>query len=192
VQLQNWRVVLVQKCNVLDMHWTVKKIQMNTTSANDPTAWQRISACIARGHQVASGTNGNPKFPGGTLQMQAPFFRSLGLDLSVYHLGTLNVNISPSRYRVVAPRLTLPQVKWHPLDPAEDFSFFDVRLIGLDSTIVNGLIYYPHPETKPTHLQPPDMLELLLPFVPNLAYGSKIQLEVPMSQMVIDAGPSSS
>ena len=61
-----------------------------------------------------------------------------------------------------------------------------MRLIVPDSSVVNGLIYYPHPETKPTHLQPPDMLELFLPFVRQLAYGTTIQLEVPNSQMVIE------
>jgi hypothetical protein len=46
-----------------------------------------LPATIARGYQVASGANASPRFPGGTLRMQLPFFAALGLDLSRYHLG---------------------------------------------------------------------------------------------------------
>jgi hypothetical protein len=147
---------------------------------------QIFPARIVPGHRVASGQNGNPLFPGGTLKMQTRFFQALGLDLSPYHGGTLNVSITPLRYRVLAPRLTLRAVKWHPTEPAEDFSFFDVRLLRDDAPPVDGLIYYPHPDTKPTHFQPSDMLELLLPFVPGLAYGADIRLEIPAEQMVIE------
>ena len=60
-----------------------------------PTDWQTVRARVVEGHRVASGRNGNPRFPGGTLRMQAPFFRELGLDLSAYHRGTINVSIAP-------------------------------------------------------------------------------------------------
>ena len=60
---------------------------------------------------------------------------------------------------------TFRDVKWHPTEPAEDFSFFDVRLIRSGAPALAGLINYPHPETKPMHFQQPDVLELLLPFV---------------------------
>jgi hypothetical protein len=144
-----------------------------------------IPAIIKPGYQVASGANNNPRFPGGTLRMQAPFFAALGLDLSSYHLATLNLSIAPSRYEVVAPRLTFRNVKWHPTEPAEDFSFFDCRIMvpGRESEPVPALIYYPHPETKPEHLQPDDLLEVLAPFIEGLSYGMQILLEVPEEQM---------
>lgn len=50
---------------------------------------------VRQGHRVASGLDGNPDFPGGTLRMQAPYFRKLGLDLAPYYLGTLNVSLAP-------------------------------------------------------------------------------------------------
>jgi hypothetical protein len=53
-------------------------------------------------------------------------------------------------------------LKWHPTEPAEDFSFFDIRAAGPVGEPVAGLIYYPHPDTKPVHFQQPDVLELLL------------------------------
>jgi len=147
--------------------------------------WQTIAARILQGHRVASGLNQNPRFPGGTLRMQIPHFLALGLDLRIFYPGTLNVNITPNRYRVIKARHSFANVKWHPTEPAEDFSFFDVRLRCLDGPSVEGLIYYPHPETKPEHFQQPGVLELLLPFVEGLRYGDEVRLEIPASQMAI-------
>ena len=152
-----------------------------------PPGWQTVSAVIVPGYQVASGNNGNPRFPGGTLRMQAPHFAALGLDLAPFHVGTLNVQISPRRYRVVQPRLTLRAVQWHPTAQAEDFSFFDVQLRPPDTSPVSGLIYYPCPETKPADFEIiPGVLELLLPFVPGLRYGDEVLLAIPAAQMVIE------
>ncbi len=142
-----------------------------------------ISARIVPGHRVASGLNGNPHFPGGTLRMQAPFFLALGFDLGPYHGGTLNVSIAPFCYRVVKAPVTFRNVKWHPTEPAEDFSFFDVQLIRPEGPPLAGKIYYPHPDTKPAHFQQPDVLELLLPFVDGLKYGDVLTLSVPAAQM---------
>ncbi len=149
-------------------------------------SWQTVSARIVAGHQVASGLNANPRFPGGTLRMQAPFFRALGLDLAAYHRGTMNVSIAPCRYRVIRAPITFRQVKWHPTEPAEDFSFFDVRMTPAAGPPVAGKIYYPHPDTKPEHFQQPDVLELLLPFVGGLKYGDEIQLSVSAEQMILE------
>lgn len=146
---------------------------------------QVFTARVVRGHRVASGGNGNPLFPGGTLRMQTPFFRALGLDLDRYHRGTLNVSIVPLRYQVVAPRLTFRQLKWHPTEPAEDFSFFDIRLLRDHLPAVEGLIYFPHPDTKPAHFQKPDVLELLFPFIEGLTYGAEIRLAVSLEQMLL-------
>lgn len=147
---------------------------------------QAIPATIVPGHRVASGLNGNPRFPGGTIRMQTPHFLSLGLDLSAYHPGTLNVSIAPRRYRVLAARHTFRAVKWHPTEPAEDFSFFNVKLSCGDATPTSGLIYYPHPGTKPEHFQAADVLELLLPWTEGLSYGLHVHLEVPSDQMVFE------
>lgn len=148
--------------------------------------YQTITVRLMEGHRVASGLNGNPHFPGGTLHMQTPHFRLLGLDLAAFHPGTLNVSIAPLRYRVVQPARTFRAVKWHPTEPAEDFSFFDVRLLDKATFPMEGLIYYPHPETKPAHFQSPDVLELLLPFVAGLSYGAELTLEIPAAQMLVE------
>lgn len=119
--------------------------------------------------------------------MQLPYFLALGLDLRPFHPGTLNVNITPCRYRVIKARHTFDKVKWHPTEPAEDFSFFDVRAIRPGASAVEGFIYYPHPETKPEHFQQQGVLELLLPFVEGLRYGDEVRLEIPASQMAIES-----
>lgn len=141
-----------------------------------------INAKVVAGHRVASGANDNPKFPGGTLAMQAPFFKAGGLDLTRFHPGTVNVSIAPLRYQVLEPRLTFRQVQWHPTEPAEDFSFFDCR-IHFNGVIYTGLIYYPHPETKPEHFQAPDVLEILAPTIDGLIYGDYIKVDVDPLQM---------
>jgi hypothetical protein len=144
---------------------------------------QFISARVVQGHRVASGLNGNPRFPGGTLRMQTPHFRRLGFDISQLYVGTLNVSIAPLQYRVGRPKCTFSKVKWHPTEPAEDFSFFDVRVKLPAGEAVDGFIYYPHPETKPEHFQAPDVLELLLPFLKGIKYGMELSLEIPAGQM---------
>ena len=148
---------------------------------------QIVIVRIVEGHRVASGLNGNPRFPGGTLRMQTPHFLARGFDNSNLYPGTLNVSIAPLRYRVVKARHTFPNVKWHPTAPAEDFSFFDVRLLRPGAPPVAGFIYFPHPETKPEHFQQPDVLELLLPFVEGLSYGEDLKLEIPRGQMSFEA-----
>jgi hypothetical protein len=149
--------------------------------------WQTFTARVIQGHRVASGLNGNPHFPGGTLRMQAPFFRKLGVDLAAFHPGTVNVSIAPHRYRPGRARHTFRDVKWHPTEPAEDFSFFDLRLIRAGLSPLAGFIYYPHPDTKPTHFQQLDVLELLLPFVEGMHYGMELTLETPADQLSIES-----
>ena len=150
------------------------------------SSWPSVTATVMEGHRVASGLNHDPRFPGGTLAMQGPVFARLGLDLSVYHPGTLNLSIAPHRYRVVRPRLTLRQVNWHPVEPTEDFSFFDCQVMMPGQKPVLALIYHPHPETKPEHFQSPDVLEVLAPPIHGLMYGMQLALAIDPAQMMIE------
>ncbi len=155
----------------------------SANTANHPS----IACRIVPGHRVASGLNGDPRFPGGTVGMQTPHFLALGLDIRCFFTGTVNVSIAPLRYRILRPRLTLLQVKWHPVEPAEDFSFFDCLLQLPGAPPVAGLVYYPHPETKLEHFQNPDVLELLLPFVDGLRYNLGVTIRIPADQMHIES-----
>lgn len=51
---------------------------------------------------------------------------------------------------------------------------------------VDVLICYPHFDTKHTHFQEPDVLELPPHLVAELAYGAPIQVHVPAEQMLIE------
>ena len=156
-----------------------------SAESTDAAGWRVLRATVVPGHQVASGNNRDPRFPGGTIRMQVPHFRALGLDLSQFHPGTINVSIAPHRYQVLEPAAVLRAVQWHDTEPAEDFSFFDVEVIAGDGLPVPGYIYYPHPETKPTHFQSPDVLELLLPFVNGIEYGATLKLKVRENQIAV-------
>lgn len=152
----------------------------------------RFTARIVPGHQVASGSNQDPRFPGGTIRMQWPHFLERGLDLRSLHPGTLNVSLSPLRYEVLRPRHTFREVRWHPVEPAEDFSFLDLEVIREDGPPVQGWVYYPHPDTKPEHEQAPDVLELLLPWMEGLRYGDRLHLQIPSAQLALIPGPVTS
>lgn len=139
-----------------------------------------VTGIVVRGHGVASGSGGDPRFPGGSLAMQVPFFAELGLDLSDFHLATINLSIAPATYEIVEPRWTFSDVKWHPTEAAETFSFFECRVDN-----VPGFIYYPHPETKPEHHQPSDVIEVLLrEKLEGVDYGSHLRVETVPEQLV--------
>ncbi|MEM6598789.1 MAG: hypothetical protein AAF635_11635 [Cyanobacteria bacterium P01_C01_bin.69] len=148
--------------------------------------WIAIKGCLKQGYGVASGRSGDPRFPAGTLEMQKPVFCKLGLDLSSYFMGTLNVAIAPHKYEIISAKHTFRNVKWSPNEPAEDFSFFDCRVSAKEINKTNGLIYYPHPDTKPEHFQPSDILEVILPFIEGLRYGDELMIEVADKQMQIN------
>ena len=140
-----------------------------------------VPGVVIRGHGVASGRAGDPRFPHGTVAMQVPFFRERGLDLAGFHPGTVNVDVSPLSFRPGPDALLFERVKWHPDLPAETFSFARAALVrGGDR--FPAWIYWPHPETKPEHFQPGGVAEILAPFVPGLACGDRVAIETAPSQ----------
>lgn len=146
-----------------------------------------IEATVVRGHGVASGAGGDPRFPGGTLHLQFPIFAQHGLDLSGIHPATINLDISPAMYQIVRAKLTLHNICWQPDYPAETFSFFDCQITQpATGRSTSALIYYPHPETKPEHFQSSSVLEILAPKLADLNYGQKLQLAPDPSQLRID------
>ncbi|MEO1341515.1 MAG: hypothetical protein AAFV28_10350 [Cyanobacteria bacterium J06635_13] len=132
---------------------------------------------VKSGHQVASGQATDSPYERGTLEMQLPHFRALGLDLRDFFLGTLNVSIAPHTFALIEPQYTFNLVKWHPDYPAETFSFArcGVNYRRID---YSGWIYYPHPETKIGHFQDPSIMEVIAPEIPNLSYGDRLTLKL--------------
>lgn len=147
-----------------------------------------LTGIVKPGHQVASGQALNSPYARGTLEMQLSLFRELGLDLSGYYLGTVNVSIAPYTFKVFQPQYTFPLVKWHPEYPAETFSFSPCVVTHQDISY-EGLVYYPHPETKIGHFQDASIMEIIVPRIPQLNYGDRLSLKLNPQEikLVLDA-----
>ena len=126
---------------------------------------------------MASGENDESPYPKGTIAMQTPFFKDLGLDLYGFWPGTLNISFKPLELILRNPDYTFENMFWTKLHPPETFSFWNVKLSTLDDYIVNGLIYYPHPETKSRHWQSASTLEVLAPWIEHLGYGCSLKMK---------------
>lgn len=151
-----------------------------------------VTGFVQRGHRVASGQCADPRFPGGTIEMQKPLFRELGCNLDAYHPGTINLCIAPFRFRVRQARYRFRNLRWTTNAPAEDFSFVDCRILTGSGAGQEGLVYYPHPETKPEHFQTPGTIEIITGYIEGLDYGDALSIELDSRQVEIyraDDGP---
>lgn len=163
---------------------------------NDPLRWHQCRR--VNGHGVASGiANSDPArraspYPQGTLAMQAPFFADQGLDLSPYWLGTLNLSVAPAWWSLHRPDYHFPLLHWTELHPPETFSFWSVQLRDRDRHhLWPALIYYPHPETKARHWQPPSVLEVIAPWLDDLPSSGVVELGVDPARLVLNPGDPS-
>jgi len=136
-----------------------------------------VSGVVRQGYGVASGSTASSAYPTGTLALQWPFFKARGVDVSSFFRGTLNVDISPHRFTLTQPEITLRQVTWTNRIPPEDFSFC-ACLLEADGTTHPVLIYYPHPETKVEHFQSESVIEILAPFLNSVGIGSRVALRL--------------
>ena len=141
-----------------------------------------LPGTLMRGHQVAS--RPSKDYPYSSLEKQKPYFKSLGLDLSSYFNGTLNISIVPLEFEMTKPEFTFPLVEWTDLHPPETFSFSrcKVRFQGKEYT---GWVYYPHPETKKTHFQNPSLIEVITYEIEGIQYGDVIDIEVNPQEVTI-------
>jgi hypothetical protein len=146
--------------------------------------WINVTGIIIQGHQVASGMAKDSPYPQGSIKMQTPVFQQLGLDISGFFSGTLNINIRPYKFKLNNPQYTLKNVQWNPNSPPETFSFSPCQLF-FNNTDYAGLIYYPHPETKPDHFQDDSTLEILAPPLDFMNYGQSIQLKINPQELEI-------
>ncbi|MEA5508975.1 hypothetical protein VB715_04285 [Crocosphaera sp. UHCC 0190] len=146
--------------------------------------WIKVQGILIKGHQVASGIAKHSPYPQGSIEMQTPFFQKLGLDISALFSGTLNVSIRPDKFSVKSPKYTFKQVQWNPTSPPETFSFSPCRL-SYEGFTHDSLIYYPHPETKPSHFQDDSTLEILAPPIAKIQYGDRVQLEINPQEIAI-------
>ncbi|HEX8571618.1 MAG TPA: hypothetical protein VF759_02575 [Allosphingosinicella sp.] len=149
---------------------------------------------VARGFQFASGAavgrteNGSP-FPAGTLQMQREHFKAAGVDFDRLvpglKMATINLRLDVE-LELARPDRTVPLVDWtvdvedpRARIPPETFSFVRCCFVYPAPdwpgrfAYYPGLLYYPHPETKPaTNAHDYGVLEVLAQEVPNLRYDT--------------------
>ena len=140
---------------------------------------------IGRGFQFASGqavgrAHDPSPFGESTLRLQMPHFAARGIDLAALvpglFLGTVNLRLGAG-LRLAEADLTAEGVDWtsHLAGAAriapETFSFVRCCLC-YEGGYHAGLVYYPHPETKPaTNAHAFDVLEVLTAPVPGLVHG---------------------
>jgi len=134
-----------------------------------------ITAIINQGHSVASGKSNNSPYPLGTIEMQIPFFKKLGFDLSHLFKGTLNLNIEPCTFEIITPEFTFRDVHWAEGFPAEDFSFSSCSILYKEREY-SGYIYYPHPETKIGHFHSNSLIEVICEAIDGIGYGDSVEL----------------
>jgi hypothetical protein len=148
-------------------------------TSGDRLIW--IEGQLVAGHGVASGRASDSPYPAGTIALQAPLFRNLGLDLAGFQAATLNLDFSPGEWRLRDPDHCFQQLAWSDRHPPETFSFWRCRLRrsgDLPTEPQQALIYHPHPETKRAHHQRPSQLELLAPPLGPVLVGERFALEL--------------
>ena len=97
---------------------------------------------VQHGHGVASGVNSESPYTQGTIAIQSPLFKWLGLDLSDYWNGTINLSFNPLEIVLQNPDYKFENMFWTDLHPPETFSFWNIKIRMLDGFETNGLIYY--------------------------------------------------
>jgi hypothetical protein len=141
-----------------------------------------LTGILVRGHQVAS--RPSKAYPYSALEKQKPYFKALGLDLSAYFNGTLNISIAPLEFGMTKPELTFELVEWTDLHPPETFSFSRCK-VRFEGNKYEGWVYYPHPETKKTHFQNPSLIEVITYEIPNIKYGDTMEIEINLKEIAI-------
>lgn len=134
-----------------------------------------LTGKLVEGHQVASGKGAESPYPVGTIAMQKPFFKKLGLDLSGYFEGTLNLKLPIQSFHIEQPDFCFENLVWAPGFNKETFSFLKCQIL-YKSQHYAGWVYYPHPETKTLHFQQNNMIEILAPTIENIVYGDELTL----------------
>lgn len=136
-----------------------------------------IEAVVKEGHKVASGQADDSPYPRGSIEIQAPYFKENGINLDNYYFATLNLSITPYIFQMVSPEFTVHNIHWAEGFAAEDFSFSKCEL-SFAGDLYDGLVYYPHPETKIGHFHNESLIEIITEYIPNIKYGDKVDLRI--------------
>jgi hypothetical protein len=146
--------------------------------------FEQIDGIVQAGYGVASGKAEHSPYPKGTIEMQTPIFKERGLDLTAFFPGTLNIDISPNRFEILAAPYVFRNVDWAEGFDPEDFSFIPCQIIYQHQSF-ESFVYYPHPETKIGHFQNPSIVEVIAPFISGLKYGDRVIFRADSNQIKI-------
>jgi hypothetical protein len=144
-----------------------------------------ISGILVQGHQVASGASTCSPYPAGTIKLQKPYFRELGLDLSACFDGTLNVAIEAKSFQILRADYYFENLRWVDDFNPETFSLVACQL-EFASIRYAAWVYYPHPETKTKHFQQPNLVEVLAPKISGIKYGDKLRLHFDATKFKVE------
>ena len=147
---------------------------------------QSVVGTVTEGHKVASGNSEDSPYPLGSIEMQFPYFKKLGLDLRGFFLGTLNISIEPYSFEVKEPEFTFRNVAWAKGFPREDFSFSRCVIIFNDYSY-HGLIYYPHGGTKTRHFHSSSVAEVLSEYITDIHYGDRVILQYKENEILLES-----
>lgn len=145
-----------------------------------------LAGIVMPGHGIASGRAANSPYPQGSVAMQMPFFKALGLDLSAYHVGTVNISIAPLQWTLVQADYCFEKLAWTHLHPPETFSFVRCTLVH-HGRAYSSWVYKPHPETKAAHFQSDSIIEVIAPRIDTLGYGDSVVLQADAACIVAAA-----
>lgn len=148
-------------------------------------SWAIINGKVQDGYKVASRQAENSPYPKGTINMQKPFFKALGLDLASFYEGTLNISIAPYTFIVKNPEFTFLSVEWTDKHPPENFSFSRCRII-YNSSEHSGWIYYPDPSTKKTHFQHSSIIEIIAPLILDIKRDDELKLALNTNEILLN------
>lgn len=137
--------------------------------------WHKIAGIVIKGYGIASGLSSDSPYPDGSLVMQKPFFKKLGLDLEGFYIATINIDISPYEFEIFNPEFKFDNLKWYENTPAETFSFSSC-IIEYEKNRKEGYVYYPHPETKSRHFHSKSTIEITAPYIENITHGARLQI----------------
>ncbi|MBO9490600.1 hypothetical protein J7384_09510 [Endozoicomonas sp. G2_1] len=136
-----------------------------------------IGFTVVKGHQIASGLAADSPYPKGSIEMQAPYFKMLGLDLSNYYLATINAQFNCHAIATKQYHNYFQDVHWAAGFASESFGFIKCGILWQNKRY-DALIYQPDKTTKIAHTQPENCLEIIAPKLDGLDYGDQLILQV--------------
>lgn len=136
-----------------------------------------MAGTVVRGHRIASGLAANCPWPGGSIARQLRRMGRTGLDVGSIFPGTLNVALTTETVDYPEEADFDFVLDWrHPDKPTH------IRLhavvLQVKEREYDGWAYrklYPA-EYVSLHPQPDNVIEVLAPFIPGIAYGCPVTL----------------